>query len=221
MKTGATRRLRVAVLLVLGAGYALAAHWFTSNPGLADYGAVLSVAPWLAVGVLLAWQSRHRGLMIAGCIIGLLVLYLERGTLRENFVWVYFIQHAGTLAALAIAFGRTLGRGAEPICTRFHRAAHGTLTDDVARYTRQVTLAWTAFFVVHCLISVGLFMLAPLPLWSLFANLLTPLFVAAMFGAEYLVRLRVLPGFEHVGLLDSVRSIRAASSANAASADSR
>lgn len=221
MKTGTTGRLRIAALLVLAAGYALAAHWFTSDPGLADYGAVLSVVPWLALGVLLAWQSRQRGLMIVGCIIVLLVLYLERAALRENFVWVYFIQHAGTLAALAIAFGRTLGRNAEPMCARLHRAVHGTLGDDVARYTRQVTLAWTAFFVVLCLISGGLFMLAPLSLWSLFANLLTPILVAAMFGAEYLVRLRVLPEFEHAGLLDSVRSIRAASSANAASGEPR
>lgn len=220
MRMGTTRRLRFAVLLVLGASYALAAHWFISDPELADFGAVLALAPWLAVGLLLAWQSRQRGLMIAGCLALLGVLYLERGALLENFTWVYFIQHAGSFVVLAIAFGRTLGRGAEPMCTRLHRVVHGSLTDDVARYTRQVTLAWTAFFVALCLISAGLFMLAPLAIWSLFANLLTPILVGAMFGAEYLVRLRVLPKFEHVGMLDSVRSIWAASSASAASGDS-
>jgi uncharacterized membrane protein len=221
MERGTNQRLRIAVLLVLGAAYALAAHWFTSRSGLAEYGAILSVAPWLAVGLVLAWQSKQRGLMIAGCLTALAVLYLERDALLENFTWVYFIQHAGSFAALAIAFGRTLGRGIEPMCSRFARTVHGTLTDDVSRYTRHITLAWTAFFVVLCLTSAGLFALAPLPVWSLFANLLTPILVGAMFGAEYLVRLRALPRFEHVGLVESVRSIWASSSAGAASSDSR
>ena len=221
MKGGTTQTLRIAMILVLGAAYALAAHWFTSDPGLAEYGAILSVAPWLAVGLVLAWQSRQRGLMISACLALLLVLYVARGALLENFGWVYFIQHVGSFIALAIAFGRTLQRGREPICTRLHRAVHGTLSDDVARYTRQVTLAWTVFFVALCLTSVGLFALAPLSFWSAFANLLTPILVGTMFGAEYLVRLRVLPRFEHSGVLESIRSIWAASSANATSSESR
>lgn len=212
MKAGAIGKLRIAALLALGAGYAIAAHRFTSDPALSEYGAVLAIVPWLVIGLALAWQSSRRGLMIAACLILIGILYLERTTLLENFDWVYLIQHAGCLLALAIAFGRTLARGREPMCSRFARAVHGPLSDEVSRYTRRITLAWTVFFVAMCAISLGLFALAPLSIWSLFANLLTPVLVVLMFGAEYLVRLRVLPDFPHVGIIGSVRSIRAASS---------
>lgn len=221
MEIGTTHRLRIAALLALGASYALAAHWCTADPALAEYGALLSVAPWLAVGLVLGWRSKWRGLMIAGCLALLAVLFFKRGALLQNFGWVYFAQHAGCLLALAIAFGRTLARDREPMCSRFARAVHGPLADDVARYTRRITWAWTAFFAVLCAVSVGLFTLAPLPAWSLFANLLTPLLVAAMFGAEYLVRLRALPAFQHVGVLGSIRSIRAADSLGGSPSESR
>lgn len=221
MISGAAQWLRIAVLAVLGAAYALAAHWFTADRGLAEYGAILSVAPWFAIGLILAWQSKWRGLLIAVCLAALLAVYLERGALLENFTWVYFIQHAGSFLALTIAFGRTLGHDREPMCSRFARAVHGPLDDDVARYTRQITGAWTVFFVVMCVLSAVLFFLVPLSLWSLFANLVTPILVAAMFGAEYLVRVRVLPDFEHIGVLRSVRAIWASSSADATSAETR
>lgn len=221
MKAGAIGKLRIAALLALGAGYAIAAHRFTSDPALAEYGAVLAIVPWLVIGLALAWQSSRRGLMIAACLILIGILYLERTTLLENFDWVYLIQHAGCLLALAIAFGRTLARGREPMCSRFARAVHGPLSDEVSRYTRRITLAWTVFFVAMCAISLGLFALAPLSIWSLFANLLTPLLVMLMFGAEYLVRLRVLPDFPHVGIIGSVRSIRAASSVDVVPGQSR
>lgn len=220
MSPGATQWLRIAVLLMLGLAYALTAYWFTADPGLAEYGAILSVAPWLVIGLVLAWQSTRRGLLIAVCLAALLALYLARATLLENFTWVYFIQHAGSFLALAIAFGRTLRLDREPICSRFARTVHGPLPNDVARYTRQITWAWTVFFVVLCLISLGLFMLAPFSVWSLFANLLTPVLVTAMFGVEYLVRVRVLPKFEHIGVLRSVRAVWAASSASATPGDS-
>lgn len=221
MRSGATQWLRIALVLVLGTAYAVAAHWFTSDPELAEYGALLSVGPWLAIGLVLAWQSRRRALSIALCLVALFALYLAQGTLLENFSWVYFVQHAGSFLALAITFGRTLGPGREPMCSRFARAVHGPLDQAVSRYTRGITWAWTGFFVTLCLISVGLFMLAPLSLWSLFANLLTPVLVVTMFGAEYLVRVRVLPDFEHIGVVRSVRAIWAASSAGVASGESR
>ena len=219
MRTGATRWLRVAALLALGAAYPLAAYWFTADPALTEYGAILAVAPWMAVAVALAWQSTRRAVAIVVCLALLGVLYFERGALMENFTWVYFAQHAGSFLLFAIAFGRTMGRGHEPMCSRFARAVHGPLDADVARYTRQITGAWTVFFVAMCVLSALLFFLAPLSLWSLFANLLTPILVAAMFGAEYLVRVRVLPDFEHIGVLRSVRAIWASSSADATSAE--
>jgi uncharacterized membrane protein len=76
----------------------------------------------------------------------------------------------------------------------------------LARYTRGVTLAWTIFFGAVATVSVALFFLAPRPLWSAFANLLTLPLVGAMFAAEYAVRVRVLPPEERGGLADAARA---------------
>lgn len=220
MKPGGNR-LRIAALIVLGAAYALAAHWFTTRPGLAEYGAILSVAPWLAAGVALAWQSPQRATALALGVAALVALYFGRGWLVTHFAWVYFIQHAGTFLALGVGFGRTLAAGREPICSRFARSVHGRLGEALARYTRQVTVAWTAFFAVMCLTSALLFALAPIAAWSVFANLLTPLLIAAMFGIEYLVRLRLLPEVEHRGVFEAVRAFWAPAPAPIDAADAR
>ena len=82
-------------------------------------------------------------------------------------------------------------------------------------------MAWTIFFVAMCVVSTALFVFAPIAAWSLFANLLTPALVAAMFGVEYLIRLRVLPRLEHRGLIESVRVFWSAPPTDAAPGESR
>ena len=47
---------------------------------------------------------------------------------------------------------------------------HGAVTPAVARYTRQITLAWTLFFVAIAAVSTLLFATAPIVTWSTFAN---------------------------------------------------
>jgi uncharacterized membrane protein len=59
-------------------------------------------------------------------------------------------------------------------------------------YTRKVTIAWSIFFAIQLAISIGLFCAAPLVWWSFFVNILDIPLVAAMFAAEYAIRLRVL-----------------------------
>jgi uncharacterized membrane protein len=76
------------------------------------------------------------------------------------------------------------------------------------RYTRQVTIAWTAFFGATAAVSTTLFLFAPPTVWSIFANLLTIPLLGLMFAAEYLVRHRVLPPAECAGIADSVRGYR-------------
>ena len=50
--------------------------------------------------------------------------------------------------AHALFFGRTLFGGRVPLCTHFARMVRGELDPRVEHYTRQVTLAWTVYFVV-------------------------------------------------------------------------
>ncbi len=103
-------------------------------------------------------------------------------------------------------FGHTLGARHRPLISRLAESIRGPLPPAVARYTRQVTLAWTLFFAVMAMLSTLLFLFSPIEVWSLFANLLAWPLVIAMFVIEYLVRRRVLPDERQHGILDGMRA---------------
>jgi uncharacterized membrane protein len=56
--------------------------------------------------------------------------------------------------------------------------------------------------------SLALFFAGDFAHWSLLANVLTPLFTAAFFVGEYLVRYRLHPEFERVSLQHALRAWR-------------
>jgi uncharacterized membrane protein len=68
-----------------------------------------------------------------------------------------------------------------------------------------VTAAWAIFFLGVTAITVGLFVYAPLRIWSLFANFCAIPLIGLMFVAEYAVRRRVLPQAPRRGILAAVR----------------
>jgi len=111
---------------------------------------------------------------------------------KLGFVTASALTHWGIYAALFLTFALTLRPGHEPLITAMARRMHGPLTDELARYTRRVTIAWSAFFAAQLATSIGLFCFAPLVVWSFFVNILDFPLVAAMFAAEYAVRLACL-----------------------------
>ncbi len=209
--TRIARFLGVAAIAVVGAAYLVFSHFLTidEHPNLLML--VVGVTPLTAMAVLVAWHSRMRWpAMLALAALALLVtLYLDE--LRNHVNWLYFMQHVGTMSLLAITFGATLGRGdADALCSRVTRMLLPSPADPVyMRYTWKVTLIWTIYFIASAVLSVGLFFLGPLVVWSFFANLLTPVTVGLMFVVEYLVRVRVLPNREHYSIAQIVQAYRA------------
>jgi len=114
-----------------------------------------------------------------------------------------------------VMFGRSLARGREPLCTHWANRVQGPLSPPLERYTRQVTVAWTLFFALLTAAQVLLFLLAPLPVWSTFANFFCLPLVAAMFIGEYLVRSQLLPDIDHASILDGVRAFLGAAAPDA------
>ena len=166
------------------------------------YGAILA---------LLLWQQQDaaRWLWLGLCGGALLAMALNVELMRSNAAWVYFIQHAGSMLLLGLMFGRSLvsGRHEAALCSRIAGVLHTEpMTPRYLRYTWQVTWAWTLFFAITALLSVLLFAFAPLEIWSVFANILTPPLLGLMFAGEYLIRLRALPGENHFRLTDTVRA---------------
>lgn len=202
----ALRILRWMGIVVLVIGYPLLAHHTNENTHNRTLGLLVALAPVIAIAVALAWRSARRFMMLGVLLLLCVALWSIWPALEHHFGLVYWLQHVGMQLIFFMVFGRTLIAGRQPLCTRFAEAVHAPLTPQHYRYTRQVTIAWTLFFVAMALISTGLFFLAPLATWSVFANFLTLPLVVLMFVAEYLVRRRMLPDLKNTHILDAVRA---------------
>ena len=112
---------------------------------------------------------------------------------RASFITVAAVVHWTIYAGLLLTFAVTLRPGREALLTFMARKLHGTISEEVRIYTRQVTFAWCVFFGMQLLTSVLLFVFAPLVAWSFFANVLDIPLVAMMFVAEYIFRIHYLP----------------------------
>jgi uncharacterized membrane protein len=148
--------------------------------------------------------------LLAGVLAIAYAVFAHYVSLETDFgAWFAFIQHVGVNAVLAVIFGRTLTGGRQPLITVVAAIAHEEMSPELLRYTRQVTAAWTFFFIGCALVSTGLFFFAPLEAWSVFANILSLPLIGAMFLLENEVRKRTLPKRDQVGLVGTVRAIRA------------
>ena len=197
--------LGIAALLV---GYPLLAHYTNESAHDGSLGALVAIAPVVLIALVLAWRSPRRLTMLGVLVLLGIALWAGWSALENHFGLVYWLQHVGMQLILFMTFGRTLIAGRQPLCTRFARAVHAVVTPQHEIYARQVTLAWTLFFVAMALASTLLFFLAPLATWSVFANFLTLPLVALMFVGEYWVRRWALPDMRHMHILDAVRAFR-------------
>lgn len=209
--------MNLAVKVLAGAtiaggaiAYALAAHYTSASTGAGHWAVLLAAAPI----ALAAGAFTHRRLGILPLILALIGLGILGAwalpTLQKNVGALYFLQHVAINGFLGFLFARTLGPGHTPLCTVFARHARQRMTEPVLAYTRRVTQAWALFFATITAASILLFSLAPVEIWSGFANLMTAPLVLLMFIGEYVARRRILPREEHRGFLAAFRAYRAA-----------
>jgi uncharacterized membrane protein len=197
---------------MLGIGYSVLAHLAAASATPDSLDALVAVLPLIGLAFLMAWRSSRRAIMLGLCLAACAGLYAMSAWLVTHYNWVFLLQHAGVHALLGIAFGRTLQAGRTPMVTGFARIVHGTLSPALVRYTRIVTWAWTFYFSGILGLSLLLFWLAPIAIWSAFANLLGAPLLALMFAGEYAVRCCVLPAADRAGPLEAIRAWRQASS---------
>lgn len=197
--------LGIAALVI---GYPLLAHYTNESAHSGNLGALVAIAPVVLIALALAWRSPRRFIMLGVLALLCIALWAGWSALENHFGLVYWLEHVGMQLILFMTFGRTLIAGRQPLCARFAQAVHALVTPQHEIYARQVTVAWTLFFAAMALASTLLFFLAPLAIWSVFANFLTLPLVALMFIAEYWVRRWVLPDMQHTHILDAVRAFR-------------
>jgi uncharacterized membrane protein len=211
-------------MLLLCASYPAAAHLaaLTGRPVLIAASIavliVLVLLPALSRGRVLAWVA------LAVCGYGLYAIVQAGKGLSLLLLPPVLLN--GIMAWL---FGRTLKRGETPLIERVARAIRGpgaVISPEVTAYTRAVTQAWTCLFALLAAIDLvlaafarpgGLLLMTgldppvtvPIGAWSLFANVLSYVFVVAMFGIEFAIRGRRFPNQPYHGFLDFMRRLAA------------
>lgn len=216
--------LKSVLIAALIAGYTFASHFALVLPegkkiaaalALGVPAVVLAIFIFQCMGKLLAsrfipqksvWKTILAGVLaVPPLAVG---LWLAWPILVDNAAILYFVQHVGTNAMLAWVFGHTLMAGSTPLVVSFARIVNPVLPAEIEIYARKVTLAWTLFFVVTCVISAVLFMTASLPVWSTFAVLLQWPTVVIFFVGEYVLRRYLFRQFKHASLKDGFDAYR-------------
>ena len=198
--------IRIVAAALLGAIYVLATHWLMTRAPASAWNVVGVLAPMLVAVAIGAWRAGQRWLASSAALLIAALCGQALLGLRTPPQLLYLAQHVGINGFLGVVFGSTLRAGHTPLITTLARRVHREFTPAMALYTRHCTLAWTLYFVALCAVSVLIYALAPFDAWAVFANLLSPISVVLMFGAEYLLRYRLHPEFERSSVADAIRS---------------
>ena len=196
------------ILLAALVGYQILLHWAISNDPGSGLGEFLTIAPLAAALIWVMGRSWRGRLGLAALTLAAVGGWIAWRAAGANPALIYLLPHVGACLFMLWLFGHTLMPGREALITRLARRIHGTLPAEIERYTRHVTMAWCLLFAGMALTSLLLFFLAPLAVWSVFANLLNLPLVVAMFLAEYLYRILRYPNFSHTSIRSTIRAFR-------------
>jgi len=198
---------RIAAFALAGLAYVAGSHWLMTQTQASPWNVVGVLTPMLVIVALGAWRSGHHGLGVLAVLAVAALSGLALAGVQVSSHALYLAQHAGIYLFLACVFGSTLRAGRTALITTLARRVHGGhLVPEMARYTRNVTRAWMIFFLGISAVSFGLYFFASFDTWAVFANWVSPVAVALMFGIEYLLRYRLHPEFERSSVSDAVRA---------------
>ena len=192
------------------AGYALLSHGLMVLAGDRPWAVAALLAPLLIALGGVALRLRHLPTLLVCLVLLGALAWIGASGQAQSINRLYLLQHAGIHLALGCAFAYTLRRGATPLITALAARLHGTMTPIKARYTRRVTAVWAGYFAGMVVLSLALYAWAAWWVWSLFANLATPLAAIALFVGEHLLRYRLHPEFERLSMLQTLRAYRTA-----------
>jgi uncharacterized membrane protein len=208
-------RTRYVLVAAASVAYVALSHWLMTSAPASPWNAVALLAPMLVAMATYLWRTQQR-LFAVGALaaLGALSLRAARGG-TDPMQLLYLAQHAGIHLCLAALFGVTLRPGQQPLISKLAERVHSRYTPELASYTRQVTWAWTWYFVGMSIVSLVLYVAAPFPTWAIFANFATPLALGAMFIGEHMLRYRLHPDFERISVIDAMRAYTAHSEVDA------
>ena len=179
---------------------------FIAYPAVTHFGrpaAALALLATLAAYIVASLCLRHPLRWLVPPAAGVAMLWAS-----PPAEWLLFIPPILINALLAWLFGRTLVRGRVPLIARFAMLEQGTLSAELAAYTRTLTWLWTLLFIAAALLSVALAMSGHRDAWSLFTNFMNYLLVAALFLGEFIYRKLRFRNYQHHSPLQLLRNVR-------------
>ena len=132
--------------------------------------------PSLALNATARWSAAGALLLVALAVASNAVLPLKLYPVLVN-------------GAMLAAFGLTLVAGPSMI-ERLARLREPDLPPAAVSYTRRVTQAWCVFFVINGALALATALFASEAVWSLYNGVIAYVLMGAMFGGEYLLRMR-------------------------------
>lgn len=209
-------------MIALAVAYPVTAHLAVATRNVVATAASLAVLASLFLLPRLAARS-----VIAWCVLpviaaGLLFLARSHAAWLPLYATPVLVNIFG-----AWIFGHTLAQGQVPLIERLARLLHEEdgITEEIARYARKVTIAWTVFLSSLALLNLTLALLAtpggvllmmgvqpivtvPVEVWSLFANFIDYVMAGLFFLAEYAYRQRKFPQQPYRNVFDFINRAR-------------
>lgn len=149
-------------------------------------GAALALLAVLVVGRLHRLRGGRAGTGVTAGLVAVVAALLALAAVLDDSR--YMLAYPALVnGALLWQFASSL-RGEQPIVERFARLQVRDLTPPEVRYCRTVTLVWSGFFVANGTAAAVLAVAAPRSWWATYTGIVSYLLVAALFGAEYVVR---------------------------------
>lgn len=169
-------------------GYQYFIHKVALSGQITPFTAALVFVPFVAAtGWAIALETGlYPALLTAATIAILGLAWVSMFGLPSAII--FGLPHLVTNLFLMWLFARTLKHGREPLITSIARHVHGSLRPDIEIYTRRVTYAWSLFFLLQAVVSLGLYFFASLQAWSIFINILNVPLIILMFVCEYAYR---------------------------------
>ncbi len=147
---------------------------------------------WLAMLLVLAAASRLPAMKLSGAArwSAFGALLLAAGAIWANALLPLKLYPVLVNAALLVAFALSLA-SPQSMVERLARLSEPDLPPAGVAYTRTVTKVWCVFFALNGNIALYTALWCSAELWSLYNGVIAYGLMGLLFGAEYLVRLRV------------------------------
>ncbi|MCJ8206051.1 hypothetical protein [Pseudomonas sp. RGM2987] len=169
-------------LLLAGLLYPFAVYFGMEHFAPWQFGLLLG-SLWLARALLVESRPGSRW-MAATAIVFCVLLALFDSPLLLRWYPVLISAFMLGLFVLSLKYG-------PPMIERLARLREPQLPEKAVVYTRQVTVAWSVFFLCNGLLAAALTLWAPLSWWMLYTGLISYGLMGLLFAIEWLIRQRV------------------------------